>query len=296
MRQTIIAIAIILIGCGQPQYPYAQPKLKAEASKGAFGGAGSLDIGSDFNGELVGFERDASGVTRIERLTVMSAPSTTLAQGYVPVMDAYGRQQVNYGEIRRIEWAGFNQELGPGFRSLLSGIAPALTSYFDGRAQVDLARANRPSLLAELAQIVVMNRAGIGPAAAINPQPIINSLPADIVRDAQAAYPDAGIPSPTTTTAPAVEPSASAARRRAPPPPGAFPAADAPLYLCAVIDDRVRETAVGHTAPGDQSPEPCSPCPTGDNCGHGQGTCVNGKVEASASCETWAVRHPDDET
>jgi len=170
-----------VLGCqGAPEYAGTKSKADNELS---LGWGRSLRLGAETDATLEGFET-ANG-TKIDKLTLKSSPAQTMAGGWVPAMDAYGRQQVNfvpilkqYGDnaigITNAVFAGLNQlatTTWAGVNEAIATAAPVFTQYLAGRNMQRQAEAMKPSIIDEVVRLGVAGR--------IDPIAAGSQLPAD---------------------------------------------------------------------------------------------------------------------
>jgi len=92
---TFTILIVVSTGCqGAPSYAGEKAKPDNEIN---LGWGRSIRMGAETEGELIGL-KTANG-TQIDRLKMKASPAATMAGGWVPAMDAYGRQQVNFVPI-----------------------------------------------------------------------------------------------------------------------------------------------------------------------------------------------------
>lgn len=151
MKRTALLLAAaigMLGGCGQPQYQLVPTKAEnvIEVERTATGFRGRVGIAADSEGTLKGvlLKRDDLEV-KLDEGTFAAKPSATYAASAGPMM-AYGQQQLNYAEIRRAEWAGFNEF----WSNTLQAAAPIVGQYLQGRLSLRQAEMQAPNMREEL--------------------------------------------------------------------------------------------------------------------------------------------------
>lgn len=164
-----------LSGCqGAPEYAGVKAKPDSEIK---FGFGRSVRIGAETEGEMTGFK---AGSTEIQSLKIKSSPAQTMAGGWVPTMDAYGRQQVNFVPILKQygdNAVGIIGAAGTAISQVISSATPILNAYVSAKSQVAALEAQKPMMLAE---VVAAAKGG-----QVDPS-VIKFLPPDVQADALA--------------------------------------------------------------------------------------------------------------
>lgn len=159
----MVALALLVAWCGGCQgAPQYAGKPSTPNNKLSLGWGRSLELGSETDATLEGF-KTSSGV-QIDKLTLKSSPATTMSQGWVPAMDAYGRQQVNFDAILKTHYEGLNEGqriFWSGLNESLATAAPVFTQYLAGRNMAKQASAMKPKIIDELLGLAVTGQADV---------------------------------------------------------------------------------------------------------------------------------------
>ena len=152
MKLTSILTTVIILFCtgcqGAPQYAGTKSKADNELS---LGWGRSLRLGAETDATMDGF-KTANG-TQIDKLVLKQSPAATMANGWVPAMDAYGRQQVNFVPILKQygdNAVGITNAVFPGVSEVMQSAAPMFAQYMAGKNLQTQAAANKQQIIGEL--------------------------------------------------------------------------------------------------------------------------------------------------
>jgi hypothetical protein len=150
----ILSWLLALTGCMDPQYAGKPTEAKNSVSfeKTTTGAAGGISIGADTKATIDKFDysgKDGSHVS-FDKADFEAMPSQTIGSWTTP-MEVYNKQiesaGIAYAAVATANWQGF--------ASAISAVAPIAGPFLQGMAQAKLAKAQRPGLIGELADLVV---------------------------------------------------------------------------------------------------------------------------------------------
>lgn len=146
---SLYAIVVTLCGCqGAPQYAGQRSRADNELN---LGWGRSLRFGSEVDATMKGFKTQNG--TKIDEIVFKQSPAATMANGWVPAMDAYGRQQVNFVPILKQygdNAIGITDAVFNGLNQLAQTAMPAVSSYITGRTSVALAKQQTKQMQTEV--------------------------------------------------------------------------------------------------------------------------------------------------
>lgn len=150
MKRTCIILGALAIGggCGEPRYQIIPSTADNTIRfyKGTTGLEAEARVGADSEGSITGLEFSRGDTTaKLGSATFSAKPSATYTASALP-MQAYAQQQLNYAEIRRAEWAGFNEF----WSNTLQAVAPIVGQYLQGRLSLRQAEMQAPNMREEL--------------------------------------------------------------------------------------------------------------------------------------------------
>jgi hypothetical protein len=148
MKRAILLLALAAAGCGEPRYQIIPSTADNTIRfyKGTTGLEAEARVGADSEGLIEGLEFTRGETTaKLGKATFSAKPSATYTASALP-MQAYAQQQLNYAEIRRAEWAGFNEF----WSNTLQAVAPIVGQYLQGRLSLRQAEMQSPQMREEL--------------------------------------------------------------------------------------------------------------------------------------------------
>jgi hypothetical protein len=142
-------------GCG-PKYAGRPTEAKNTVSiyRDATGFGADATVGADTEAVIEGLEAekkaDGSMSMKLPRMQYKAAPSTTIGSWVGPMQEYKAQLDATYTGLANVATANWN-----GFAQAITAAAPIAGPYLDGLAKARLARAQRPKLVGELADLVM---------------------------------------------------------------------------------------------------------------------------------------------
>lgn len=173
----VITIMGMITGCqGAPQLAGVKAKPDNEVN---LGWGRSIRLGAETKGVLKNLK--TSNGTSIEELSIEQSPAQTMAGGWVPAMDAYGRQQVNFVPILKQygdNAIGIGNMVFTGLNQLAQTAMPVVGQAVAGHYSVAEIKAQRGDIKSEL-----INAIGGGALGVSQARSLMQDLPIDIEAD-----------------------------------------------------------------------------------------------------------------
>ena len=171
---SLMGLLCVSSGCqGAPQYAGLKSKSDNELN---LGWGRSLRLGAETDATLEGMTL-ASG-SKIDKLVLKQSPGSTMSSGWVPAMDAYGRQQVNFVPILKQygdNAIGITNAVFNGISQVAQIAMPVVGQAVAGHYSVAEAKVKAGDMRSEL-----INAIGGGLIGPVDAKKLADSLPVDV--------------------------------------------------------------------------------------------------------------------